>query len=137
MNTWIFYEGLVDIILSNVESLGIGVFLIFGYRSLLKWLKELRANDQARLVAIDERFEKMDKRFEAIDERFKGVALAQISLLHDVIYDRCQTYLERGYITVIEMDNLNVQWKAYSALGGNGTGEILYNRVKQLKIRED
>lgn len=58
-----------------------------------------------------------------------------LALLHDKIYNYCQSYLDRGYITVEEMRNLEFLYDSYKALGGNGTGQEIYERAKQLPIK--
>ena len=55
--------------------------------------------------------------------------------------EACQFYISRGYCTVGDRDNLEYMFKPYKALGGNGTGEELYNRCLALEYgpaeRED
>ena len=75
---------------------------------------------------------------EAIKDRSGKEVLA---LLHDRLYQACQFYISRGYCTVGDRDNLEYMFKPYKALGGNGTGEELYNRCLALEYgpaeRED
>lgn len=58
-----------------------------------------------------------------------------LALLHDKIYNYCQMYIDRGYITVEEMKNLEYLYNSYRALGGNGTGQEIYERAKELPIK--
>ena len=44
----------------------------------------------------------------------------------------CTFYLKRKYCTVEDRDNLEYMFRPYKALGGNGTGEELYNRCLAL-----
>lgn len=60
---------------------------------------------------------------------------ALVALLHDRIYDLSQRYIERGYVTIEEYDNLNYLWEPYSALGGNGTGKKLVDQVNKLDMK--
>ena len=60
--------------------------------------------------------------------------IAVLSLLHDRIYQVCQYHIQNGYVTVQDLNNLEYLYKGYSGLGGNGTGEALYNRCKALPI---
>ena len=77
------------------------------------------------------------------DEQVKAKAInaAVLALLHDRLYQACQFYISRGYCTVGDRDNLEYMFKPYKALGGNGTGEELYNRCLALEYgpveRED
>lgn len=55
-----------------------------------------------------------------------------LAILHDRLYQACQFYLKRGYCTLEDRDNLDYMFRPYKALGGNGTGEELYNRCLAL-----
>ena len=74
---------------------------------------------------LSKQLEKEKKRTTAINE---GV----LALLHDRLYQAFQFYLKRGYCEVDDRDNLEYLFKPYKALGGNGTGEELYNRCLAL-----
>lgn len=71
-----------------------------------------------------------------IDDRFLKLEKAQIAILHNKIYHQCTTYLDDGYISIDDLDDLNYMYRAYASLGGNGTGEHLYNSVKNLPNRK-
>ena len=63
-----------------------------------------------------------------------------LAILHDRLYQACKFYLKRGYCTLEDRDNLDYMFRPYKALGGNGTGEELYNRCLALPYepeRED
>ncbi|WP_333603531.1 hypothetical protein [Lactobacillus acetotolerans] len=60
-----------------------------------------------------------------------------LAMLHHELYVECSTYINQGYITTSKLDDLNYIFRSYKALGGNGTGEILYNRASKLDIRKD
>lgn len=55
-----------------------------------------------------------------------------LAILHDRLYQACQFYLQRGYCTLADRDNLEYMFRPYKALGGNGTGEDLYDRCLAL-----
>lgn len=57
-----------------------------------------------------------------------------LALLHDRVYDICAECISRGYITQDELRNVGYLYKAYHALGGNGTGTALYERAKELPL---
>ncbi len=59
-----------------------------------------------------------------------------LGLAHNVIFNMCERYLERGYITPMEYDDLLFIYQAYEQSGGNGTGKILFDRVSKLPIKE-
>lgn len=59
-----------------------------------------------------------------------------IGLAHDRIYDLCEKYIERGYITTSEYDNLMYLFRPYDKCGGNGTGKKLIEQVDELPMKE-
>lgn len=60
-----------------------------------------------------------------------------IGLGHDRIVYLGMQYVQRGYITKDEYENLNdYLYKPYTALGGNGTAERVMDEVSRLPIRQ-
>ena len=57
-----------------------------------------------------------------------------MALLHDRIYQACSFFIARGYCTPEDRSNLEYLYKPYKALGGNGTGESLYNKCLELPL---
>ena len=58
-----------------------------------------------------------------------------LGLGHDRIIYLCMKYIERGWISQDEYEDLTKYlWTPYSDLGGNGTAERLMNAIKQLPI---
>ena len=55
-----------------------------------------------------------------------------LAILHDRLYQACRHHLQCGYCTLADRDNLEYMFRPYKALGGNGTGEELYNRCLAL-----
>ena len=62
---------------------------------------------------------------------------ALIALLHDRIYTLAENYILSGFITFEEFDNLSYLYKPYKDLGGNSTGEDLYDKCKKLPRMKD
>lgn len=59
-----------------------------------------------------------------------------IGLGHDRIISLGMRYIERGYITQDEYENLyNYLYKPYEAMGGNGSAQQVMEKVKRLDIR--
>lgn len=59
-----------------------------------------------------------------------------IGLGHDRIVDLAMHYIDRGWITQDEYENLDVYlFQPYHDLGGNGTAERLMREVDKLEIR--
>ena len=55
-----------------------------------------------------------------------------LALLHDRLNQACSFFIARGWASVDDRDNLEYLYKPYKALGGNGTGENLYQAVLKL-----
>lgn len=75
---------------------------------------------------------KMKKNRLESEKRFNNLEFAMISILHDKIYGRCTQALLDGWISVDDLENLDYLWRGYHKLGGNGTGETIYKKVKAL-----
>lgn len=59
-----------------------------------------------------------------------------LGLAHDRILELGLSYIERGWITSDEYENLNdYLYKPYVALGGNGTAKRVMEAVSRLEIR--
>ena len=60
-----------------------------------------------------------------------------IGLGHDRIVSLGMKYIERGYITQDEYENLyDYLYKPYEAMGGNGSAKRIMEEVKKLPIRK-
>lgn len=59
---------------------------------------------------------------------------AVLAMLHDKIYEKAERYIKRGAITIRDLDNLRYLYLPYKGLGGNGTGEQLFNTCLKLSI---
>jgi len=60
-----------------------------------------------------------------------------LAILHDRIYQACNFYIKQGWVDVQGLRNLEYMYKPYAAMGGNGTAKELYERVKDLPIKEE
>ncbi len=60
-----------------------------------------------------------------------------LGLGHDRIITLCMHYIDRGWISKDEYEDLNKYLvKPYTDLGGNGTAEKLYAEVQKLPIKQ-
>lgn len=57
-----------------------------------------------------------------------------VALLHDRLFQSGMYYLNKGEISVSELQNFEDLYKAYHNLGGNGTGTEIYERVRDLNL---
>lgn len=71
------------------------------------------------------------------DDRKKDASTKMLlGLGHETIVELGLRYLEQGYITDIQYNDLiTYLWTPYKALGGNGTAEKIIEEVKRLPIR--
>ncbi|EOS7870849.1 hypothetical protein D7L76_RS07155 [Enterococcus hirae] len=74
-------------------------------------------------------FKQLKYQRQKTEERFQKIESANLALLHDKIYQQCSYFLEKGWVSIDDLENLEYIWKGYKELGGNGTGEALYNKV--------
>ena len=102
------------------------------------WIAWLFACISGALLAA---YHGLSKRLKTEVVKNQAINAAVLALLHDRLYQACQFDLGRGYCTVGDRDNLEYMFKPYKLLGGNGTGEELYNRCLALEYgpaeRED
>lgn len=60
-----------------------------------------------------------------------------MGIAYSEIINRCNVYLERGYLETNEFHELeHYLYKPYQEMGGNGTAEKLYNDVSKLAVKE-
>lgn len=85
-------------------------------------------------AALAAGYRNLSKKYKAQKVRSQAVEEGVLALLHDRLYQACTHYIQDGKIDVDALKNVEYLYKAYHALGGNGTGTELYNRVKSLKI---
>lgn len=75
------------------------------------------------------------KDFKREREEQATLKMGMIALLHDSLFHNCEKYINKGEITVNELNNLEGLYNSYHALGGNGTGTALFERCKNLDIK--
>lgn len=100
------------------------------FRLISKKLKERQEEEKARQA---ERQREEEARRAEIETLKEGV----VALLHDRLYQGCRYHIHNGEIADDEMKNMEYLYKGYHALGGNGTGTELYERIKKLPLKED
>ena len=71
-----------------------------------------------------------------LNRRSKQTAML-IGLAHDRICYLGDKFIERGYITRDEFENLSTYlYEPYEALGGNGTAQLVMEKVRKLPFHE-
>ncbi|HCS93138.1 MAG TPA: hypothetical protein DIW15_00315 [Bavariicoccus seileri] len=99
---------------------GMGVFTIL-WKGLSVITKAMKDKAEAKKKIADN-----------TESRFKNIEDGMVAMLHSRIYKMCSEYLNDGWISFDDLDDLDYLFKSYKALGGNGTGETIYNKVKDL-----
>lgn len=64
--------------------------------------------------------------------RQKAMNNGMLALLHSELYKECEACEKKGYATTDDLKNIEYLYIPYHNLGGNGTGTLLYERVKKL-----
>ena len=67
---------------------------------------------------------------------YKLIRDGVIAILHNKIYTLGKQYIAQEHISVEALDDFEHLYKAYHALGGNGTGTEIYKRVKELPMKQ-
>lgn len=67
--------------------------------------------------------------------KFHALELGMQAMLRDRIIDQYNKYMEREYIPIYALENVEAMYKEYHALGGNGTITQLYEELLELSKR--
>ncbi|MDT2483134.1 hypothetical protein [Enterococcus avium] len=120
---------------------GVGILGLVGagFRLIRKNYKEIKTRNK-KLDQIITAQEVIQEKI--IDLELQGAKRQQanVASLHDriySIYDEILVNRVPAYVTIDELSNLEYLWEAYSGLGGNGTGQEMYERILQLEIRKE
>ena len=71
-----------------------------------------------------------------IMDRRSAERAALLGLLHERLVEQCESYLDRGYATEGEIRDLEEYiYTPYRNLGGNGTGEQMFDKTRELIFR--
>lgn len=107
----------------------------------VSYMQKKHALEQAKMMARNKNHQEWliehDKNVEAMKQVDENLKAGNVAVLHHIIYANCKEYLDNGYISTGELNDLEYLFSSYKELGGNGTGEILYNKCKNLPIRRD
>lgn len=103
---------------------------------MLDWMAHywLAAAFGAVCGAISIVLRRLRSRQKALAKRQQAVEAGVQALLHDRIYGEYAQCLKKGYADVNDIRNLEYLYRPYHALGGNGTGTELFERVKKMPV---
>jgi hypothetical protein len=99
----------------------------------MEWVGPLISGVSLVAVAIIEAFAARERKRTKLNyTKSEAVVDGVESLLRNEIIAKYNHYSEQGYIPIYGMENVLDMYKAYKALGGNGTLTKLVDALKQL-----
>ena len=81
-------------------------------------------------------YKKLSKRVQRQVSDQKSLRDGTQALLRNEIIKEYDKYIERGYIPIYAMENVTSLYRAYHALGGNGTITKLMDELKELPTKQ-
>ena len=116
-----------------------GAAVVTGIVSLLQWLLSRRAQKADRVMAKTEaENEREEKLTKEINRKLDVLFLADRTVLYDRIKFLAKSYIDRGWVTVEELEDLNRMHDVYhdpDKLDGNGFLKDLMKTVNSLEKR--
>ena len=82
-------------------------------------------------------YNKLAKRLKLKESENEAIKKGVREVLHLQLYKECQELLEAGSVAPEDLKNVEKIYENYHALGGNGTGTALYERILKLPITID
>lgn len=114
-----------------------GAAVVTGIVSLLQWLLSRRAQKADRVTAKTEaENEREEKLTKEINRKLDVLFLADRTVLYDRIKFLAKSYIDRGWVTVEELEDLNRMHDVYhdpDKLDGNGFLKDLMKTVNSLE----
>ena len=116
-----------------------GAAVVTGIVSLIQWLLSRRAQKADRVTAKAEaEDEREEKAIKEINRKLDVLFLADRTVLYDRIKFLAKSYIDRGWVTVEELEDLNRMHDVYhdpDKLDGNGFLKDLMKTVNSLEKR--
>ena len=116
-----------------------GAAVVTGIVSLIQWLLSRRAQKADRATAKTEaEDERKEKSMKEINRKLDVLFLADRMVLYDRIKFLAKSYIDRGWVTVEELEDLNRMHDVYhdpDKLDGNGFLKDLMKTVNSLEKR--
>lgn len=114
-----------------------GAAVVTGIVSLLQWLLSRRAQKADRVTAKAEAKNECEKKsMQEINRKLDVLFLADRTVLYDRIKFLAKSYIDRGWVTVEELEDLNRMHDVYhdpDKLDGNGFLKDLIKTVNSLE----
>lgn len=130
-------ESLLEINAATSQLLGVSIVGVLAAIGRLFWkmYKELKKRN-SQLDELLKGQTDLDKRLDTIERQGALRQEASLASLHDRIYSGYEIILKRGSVTMKELNNMGHLWRAYSSLGGNGTGKNMYERICGMPVAD-
>lgn len=81
-------------------------------------------------------FKQIYHKFKVQEEKQHAVEKGIQALLRDRIVQAYYNYIDRGFITLHGLENINRMYTEYHNLGGNGTVTKLVEDLRKLEVRD-
>ena len=99
---------------------------------IISYYKNKKEREEKTYIKLEETDKRLSKK---INQNHDIVSSALKSLLHHELYKNCNIYIQRGSISTAERDDLGYLFDSYKAVGGNGTGELIYRQAMNLPLK--
>lgn len=148
----------VTLELDQMVTLAIGAFITAVVGSLVSWFKgtynsyseRLRKKDaiieelihsketlETDLEGQGRKLQEVQKSIKLFSKQIDLISHGGMSLLRDRIIQSCQSFIDRGSITLNARTNITELYKWYASLGGNGIGKYYYEKMLELPVDDD
>ena len=126
----------MDLFLTIIVS-STAAAIVTGIFGLVKWSLDRKAVKEDRMDEREEKnVEKKDAELEEIYQSLTNLTVAVRTQMYGQIKRDGKSYLERGYITAEELEDLISAHQVYhNVLKGNGFLDSLMEKVKQLPVK--
>ena len=78
-----------------------------------------------------------DKRLKAMEHTLSQEHEIIGTMLHSLFFSACRRAITRGYTSLDELEDIKQLHKSYKALNFNGFGDALFQKVLDLKTKEE
>lgn len=130
-------------ILLSLVSAGALAFCRWTWKQMKAYKNLLNEKDQEKLDdAIDEKLAPIINDIEQLRAYVRQVDLAEqhkldliVSSYRFRLVQLCKVYLQQGYMTKEQFEQLSEFYKMYNGLGGNGQAKEFYEKTIELPIK--
>lgn len=84
------------------------------------------------ITALSLGYKRLKTRFKEQEAIKEGL----VAILHDRLFQSGMYFLDKGEISISELNNIEGIYNAYHKLGGNGTGTEIYERLLDLELKK-